>query len=139
MYKKDRVIARFILNAQIGSDAGKNKHLIADLSEHAAYEGYAGKDKYILDAIRMIRASKGESSFRFSVRDGGKVSPYLVYFETKVWSGKKLQVSFHSFNDALKPYAGVARGRHRGLHIRWDHGDSRESAVEIARFFGIID
>lgn len=131
--KKDRVIARYILNAQISSDGGKSIYEISNLSRHAFNEAYDGKDRYILGAIKMIRSSK-DSNFRFFVKPNSWTA-FIVYFETRI-HGEKFQVSFHSYDESLRPYClGKA---HHGFRTRWDHGSSRDTAVAIAEYYGIL-
>lgn len=135
MSGKDRQIARYILNAQIASDGGKHIYEIDYLSYHASDEAYDGKDKYILRAIKLIRSQK-RSKWRYSVTDGGYISPFLVYFETRS-DIRKLQISFHSFDYGLVPYQRKKESR-KGMRIRWDRDSSRDSAVEAAEYFGVI-
>jgi len=123
----DKEIAELILRAQNASDGGKG---IAELvskgkSVRDNKHGYAGKDTFIFLTINMI--VKGKTDFRFAVTDGEN-TPYLVYFETRI-SGKKFQVSFHSFDERLERFKG------KSFRIKWDHGSSRDSAVTIYRYY----
>ncbi len=123
----DKEIAELILRSQNASDGGKG--IIELVSKGKSVRdnrhGYAGKDQFIFLAISMI--VKGKSSFHFAVTDGG-FTPYLVYFETRI-SGKKFQVSFHSFDRRLERFKG------KSFRIKWDHGSSRDSAATIYRHY----
>ena len=126
----DCEIARAIFNAQVASDAGKGIFEFRHVPEPAVRGGYEAKDVYVRKAINLILASS-ESVFRFSVRGGG-FTPYLVYFEARLGDGRKYQVSFHSFDDYLGPFVRSRKGR----AARWDHGDSRDTATYLMRYFG---
>ena len=123
----DKEIAELILRAQNASDGGKGivELISKGKSVRDNYSAYAGKDKFIFLAISMI--VKGKSNFNFAVTDGG-ITPYLVYFQTRI-SGKKFQVSFHSFDERLERFQG------KSFRIKWDHGSSRDSAVTIYRHY----
>lgn len=121
-------IATLILRAQNASDGGKNIDCLVcggrTYRDNCA--GYGNKDVMVIEAIKLITANK--SYFKFAVTSGGSVSPYLVYFETRIM-GEKLQVSFHSFDRRLWKY------QERSFRIKWDHKDSRESALKIYWYY----
>ena len=123
----DKEIAELILRAQNASDGGKGIMELVSKGKSVRdnRRGYTGKDQFVFLAISMI--VKGKSSFRFAVTDG-EITPYLVYFETRI-SGKKFQVSFHSFDERLERFQG------KSFRIKWDHGSSRDSAVAIYRHY----
>lgn len=132
-FKRDRLIAEAILNAQIASDAGKSRHHFRHVPTKAVAERYEAKDEYVRKAIRLIVTGR-HSHFRFAVQDGGS-TPYLVYFEVEI-NGERCQVSFHSFDRSLEPYLR-SRKKGRGRVAVWDHGSSRVTAAYVASQYGV--
>lgn len=123
----DKKIAESIILAQVASDGGKN---IPDLQHifHKAYpvwlKGYEEKDKYILKAINLINMSR-YSKFRYFVTIGDIPNSILVYFNYKDERGRKLQVSFHTFNDKIKQWISK-RSKPRYVTV-WDEASSRQA------------
>ena len=118
-------IAELILRIQNASDGGKNMRFFE--SQKSATDnkaGYPQKDKLILEAIRLITSSKRNNDWKFAVTrsavNGNNC--FIVYFQTRI-NGEKVQISFHSFNRELARFIG------RSFRIKWDHANSRESAV----------
>lgn len=122
-------IASLILRAQNASDGGKNINVLSSVRrgyrDNAA--GYGQKDVLIMNALTTICSTK--SSFKFSVqKDSERVAYFLVYFETRI-DGRKYQVSFHSYDERLRRFT---KNSHR---MKWDRGNSRESAANIYRHY----
>ena len=122
-------IATLILRSQNASDGGK--HIDTLVTNRRSYRdniaGYCVKDKYIIETICLI--SGHNTDFKYSVqKDHDGVAYYLVYFEVRI-NGEKFQVSFHSYNHELLRFIN------RGFRMKWDHGDSRWSAMQIYRHY----
>ena len=127
----DRMIAEAIVLAQVASDGGKrigDIYNISTRSKKTWMDGYDSKDDEILRAIKMILSSK-ESAFRFYVSEGDLYNSIIVYFDWRV-DGVKRQVSFHSYFGELIKFAKKSR-----YATRWDKGSSRQTAIEIARYY----
>lgn len=129
----DKAIAEAIIMAQVASDAGKG---IDDLAlklidnarnRNAQRHGYNVKDLYILKALSHVNAAKN-SDVRYFVTRDEHINSYLVYFDIRL-NGRRMQVSFHSFNRKLKAYLGSKEPSH------WDHKSSRNSCLYMAEYF----
>lgn len=130
MASRDAKIAELVLRTQNASDGGKG---IDDLVNSARSvtdnkAAYVQKDRLLLATIELING--GKSNWRFAVADCGDFSRrcWIVYFQTRI-NGEKVQVSFHTFNGE------VERFRRNSFRIKWDHGDSRESAQLAYKFY----
>lgn len=125
---KDMLVAKAILDAQIASDGGKGITKTKHMNKYVWLKGYSLKDVNILKAINLIVSQKN-SRFRFKVVECEQFSSLLVYFETKI-SGKKYQVSFHSYGfDMFKKYLK----HNEAIHLSWDEKSSQKSAIFIAK------
>lgn len=125
---RDRLVAKAILDAQVASDGGKGIREIMHMNKNAWYRGYDVKDIYIEKALTLINSDRN-SAFRYRVVHNGE--NLLVYFTCRV-NGQKLQVSFHTYGfTKFKRYLK----RNNAYHMMWDHESSRDSAVEIWRYF----
>lgn len=125
---KDALIAKAILDAQIASDGGKGITKTKHMNKYVWSKGYSLKDVNILKAINLIVSQKN-SRFRFKVVECEQFSSLLVYFETKI-SGKKYQVSFHSYGfDMFNKYIK----HNEAVHLSWDEKSSQKSAIFIAK------
>lgn len=141
--KRDRMIAKAIIQAQAASDVGKN--ILPSYGFRAndhmyrspKYFGYDIKVDMILRAIKLIDSA--ETHFRYYVekcRDQNGYPSIIVYFQYK--HPKKrigtIQASFHSpLNKAgeLKKLVG------KGTNIRWDKqiGGSQKTCEILAETF----
>lgn len=121
----DARIATLILRAQNASDGGKHKHILIcnERSYRDNCAGYGNKDVLVYEALNLIVRNRKNCNFKFSVTYGG-VTPYLVYFETRI-NCEKFQVSFHSKDRRLRKFMS------NSFRMKWDALDSRESAVRI--------
>lgn len=131
----DRNVVKFIVLAQVGSDAGKGIYelnacpLATESEQKAAERGkYAIKDRWIYQALERV-AGKRNTEFHFYVTDG-EITPYLVYFDFKV-EGKRFQISFHSFDSRLQKFYESSRKS----RTRWDEKSSRESCERLVEYF----
>lgn len=123
--------ARYLILTQVASDGGKCIDDIIDIlpgSIGAYYRGYKAKDEYLSKFLSLVTKVGPASGFHFYVTDGD-ITPYLVF----VWfrlNGRKRQVSFHSYNDALLKYKTHDCRRYA---THWDklHG-SREACIDLA-------
>ena len=136
-YGLNEAVARYIIYAQISSDAGKNIYDLNDLlPDGKGYclckAKYDAKDWYIKDAVDTICKSKSHpTGFTFFVTDGGKISPYLIYFSFKL-HGKRYQISFHSFDRYLSRFMSQ-----KNIYIRWDktHNSQRYAKMLYQELF----
>ena len=125
-------IAELILRTQNASDGGKNIFVMD--SKKAIRDncgGYATKDKLLLLAIEMIARNKGKCKWKYAVVEANDQNGYnsiIVYFQTQI-EGEKVQISFHSFNFDLRRFAT------NSFRIKWDRGDSRDSAIYAYKHF----
>ena len=98
----DERIARYIIKAQISSDAGKyirndtgSRYRIARSPEKF---GYDMKTWYIYQALKLIRSNK-QSMFNYYVTDytpdQNGHSSIITYFDFNI-DGKRYQISFHT-------------------------------------------
>lgn len=125
---RNRLVAKAILDAQVASDGGKGISEIMHMNKNAWYRGYDVKDIYIEKALTLI-ASDRNNAFRYRVVNTGE--NLLVYFTCRV-NGQKLQVSFHTYGfTKFKRYLK----KNNAYHMVWDHESSRDSAMEIWRYF----
>ena len=128
MTKKDRMIARAIIHAQVASDGGKGINDIRNITRrsYVVYQaGYALKDEYVLRAIQGINRSKN-SMFRYYVTVSDIPDALLVYFEFKVL-GTKYQISFHCFDERLDSF--LPKSSKKSHRTKWDEciGGSRDA------------
>lgn len=118
----DKYIGRYIVKAQIASDAGKGIDEISTTyksTEKGPLEmGYDVKPILIANAIKLIRSTK-KSCFNYYVvkaADQNGFSSILVYFDWRnPVDGKRYQVSFHNpwnKSDILFPYIDTGRKTH---------------------------
>lgn len=127
--KIDKKIAESIILAQVASDGGKN---IPDIQNifHNSYPiwvaGYKVKDKYILKAINLINMSNF-SKFRYYVIRGDIRFSTLVYFNYNDEQSRKLQVSFHTFNEKIEKWIS-SRAKPKYV-TKWDENSSREACM----------
>lgn len=127
MTKKDKYIARCIINAQNCSDAGKyiapvllNRHD----QQKAKHSKYIGKTRYILNALDVLSKTKG-SMFTFYVRTTRDQNGYpsvLTYFEFKIGE-ERHQVSFHTPIGSLTWDDGEHFNKYigKGRRTHWNH------------------
>lgn len=123
--------ARYLILTQVASDGGKCIDDIINIlpgSIGAYHRGYKAKDEYLSKFLSLVTKVGPASGFHFYVTDGD-ITPHLVF----VWfrlNGRKRQVSFHSYDDALLKYKTHDRRRYA---THWDklHG-SREACIDLA-------
>lgn len=149
----NRKIAKSLVLAQISSDAGKYKRneeifeayapkkVMTDSwgnrceyfgnaeTEKSTRKGYKAKDDYIRNALRLISGYPEKSIFRFYVcEDTQQIAKYIVYFDVKI-DGKRMQISFHSFDVGLRKYLNGSKAS----KVRWDRRSSAETAIAISK------
>ena len=120
MVELNRKVCKLLVQAQCASDAGKRIYELR--AAHRTRLSYAGKDVYILSAIKTILKKK-ETGFSFYVTDGGEISPFLVYFDFYDEFYQIRQISFHSFDENLEKYISPMKHQRE-----WDMGCSRDTA-----------
>lgn len=125
-------ICKYLVLAQISSDAGKGIYDIADIipiGNVYAKKEYRAKDALILKAIKLI-SSSNKTGFHFSVKHCYEYSSnaFLVYFNFKL-NGKRMQISFHSFSNRLERWISK-----QSQSTRWDKKSSRNSAIALAEY-----
>lgn len=132
-------IAKKIALAQRASDIGKYfklseeercaSDMLGDLlgesvDARAINFGYRLKDEAIFDAIQGI-GHNPECGFHFRVTiDDEKKAKFIVYFDFRL-NGKKVQVSFHSFDVRLCRYVEKQKGGH------WNRKSARNTCIEL--------
>lgn len=135
-------IIKNIILAQIASDAGKgiyNKEffspsLIKKEVKTAWRLGYAVKDKYILNAIKIISTTPrcGINFWCVKAPDQNDYDSIITYFDIKT-NEKRYQVSFHS------PYnrTHIKALQKKGRPTRWTYQvkGSREACLELFNLF----
>jgi len=124
--------ARYLILTQVASDGGKYIDDIIDIlpgSIGAYHRGYKAKDEYLFKFLSLVTKVGPASGFHFYVTDGG-ITPHLVYIWFRL-NGRKRQVSFHSYDNALLKYKAYHHGRYK---TRWDrlHDGSREACIDLA-------
>lgn len=124
--------ARYLILTQVASDGGKYIDDIIDIlpgSIGAYHRGYKAKDEYLSKFLSLVTKVGPASGFHFYVTDGG-ITPHLVYIWFRL-NGRKRQVSFHSYDNALLKYKAYHHGRYK---TRWDriHDGSREACIDLA-------
>lgn len=125
----NKQIALNIVKTQIASDCAKG---ICELhTKYAVTKNYRGKDEYIIYAIKKI-ISKKNTGFSFYVTKDNEIYSYLVYFNF-TYEGKNYQVSFHSYNEELKPYV---KNNHKHC-IKWDKKSSRDNCKMLIDVFNL--
>ena len=124
--------ARYLILTQVASDGGKYIDDIIDILPGpigAYHRGYKAKDEYLSKFLSLVTKVGPASGFHFYVTDGG-ITPHLVYIWFRL-NGRKRQVSFHSYDNALLKYKAYHHGRYK---TRWDrlHDGSREACIDLA-------
>ena len=129
MRNVNKEIAELLLRCQNASDGGKCIRMLCSSKKSVTdnSHGYRAKDTFIMLMLGMIADKNSESDFRFAVTPGD-CTPYLVYIQTRI-DGKKYQVSFHSLDRRLE------RFMRKSFRIKWDHGNSRDSAITIYKHY----
>ena len=130
-------IARHIVLSQIASDGGKKIfELKINNSSSVARRGYEVKDQHILNAIKLINNSRGQSGFYYYLENRGDQNgnpSKIIYFSFKI-EGKRYQISFHSFaGGEIKEMAA----RQKGLRSHWDHKDSRVNCQLLINYYNL--
>ena len=135
----NRSIAKAIVMAEAGSDAGKG-YTPDYTSAHSPMRraekgGYDLKGEYILRAIRMISNAK-RSSFSYYVVLEDEIEYFiLVYFETVIRK-ETLQVSFHvPIWD--KYYREISKFVGKGKPTDWNEiiGGSVDACYKLAKHY----
>jgi len=105
--QKFKIFAKYLLLAQVASDAGKGYiSSKANNVKKALEENYNLKDKYIAQAISVAR---GLGNVKVSLGIDKRLGMDVVYFDIKGYG----QVSFHSYRDwsyTGLPYNGKWNG-----------------------------
>ena len=136
----NKMIAKAIIKAQVASDAGKGDFWAVKagwrVRRHPVDAKYTCKPKYILDALRMIRASKN-TIFSYYVEyceDQNGFDSYLVYFEWKL-DGWRFQCSFHTPYDLAPKELRDLDGS--GRKTRWNRlvGGSQKACQALVDYF----
>jgi hypothetical protein len=127
-YGLNEAVARYIVYAQMASDAGKHTYCLQDMFTNKAMayslceDRYWDKDQYIRRAIDIIIRSKSHpTGFTFYVTKS-EITSYLVYFTFKL-HGKRYQISYHSYD----PWLGRFKDSNPKIKIRWDRESSRDN------------
>lgn len=132
-------IAKQIAIAQRASDLGKYYKLTEDQIAESEKLGqllgktndaratkleYRLKDDVIYDAIMGIGHNPG-CGFHFRVtEDSEKLAKFIVYFDFRL-NGRKVQVSFHSFDKRLKRFVEKQISGH------WNRKSARQTCIEL--------
>ena len=142
-FNPGRDIARYIINAQVASDAGKGEYLGYG-NDHrfrsGKHFGYGVKTANILNAIHLIRTCN-QNMFRYYVTgntpDQNGYDSVIVYFDCKV-DGQRLQVSFHTPWNQVEGTL-LERLIGSGRKTRWNKqiGGSQEACFILAEHFGL--
>ena len=106
-------IAKLLIRAQNGSNGGKGISAYTTDSQCVAdnARGYNLKVSCIKEAIKLIN-EHADCKFEYHVvKDIRHIAKYVVYFETYL-EGKKVQTSFHSYED-LSAYCEERHARNR--------------------------
>ena len=136
----NKIIAIKLCQAQISSDAGKGLYRL-DLSENknserfAVYHGYAAKERYIEDALKLISKNKTDYNFWVEVGpDQNGYNSYVVYFEFKL-GGERYQISFH--NPIRMRNQCIKRFVNKGRKTRWNKstGSSVMSCQRLIEYY----
>ncbi len=130
--------AKAIILAQVASDGGKGIVELIDAlpkslsvsADKAWNAGYAFKDE-LLERACIIVARHHEKDIRFFVtKDEEKIAKFIVYFDVHI-GGTRWQASFHSFSNRWEKWT-KSTAPSKG---HWDHKSSRETCLELAKFF----
>ena len=143
MKRLNNQIGRYIVCAQIASDAGKGIRTLPEGQKISTQEaeamanGYYAKDAFITKALKLILRRPG-SGFNFWVEKiDDDFTPFIVYFSFKI-DGVRFQVSFHTtmWNDILsQDWYWSDRYNYRRYHMqKWDGCSSREAALELREY-----
>lgn len=127
--KIDKKIAESVILAQVASDGGKNIpdiQTILPTAYQAWKEGYPAKDRYIIKAINLINMSH-HSKFRYYVVPGDIKESILVYFDYRDLKGRKLQISFHTFNPKIEKW--ISKRKYPRYTTEWTEESSREACL----------
>lgn len=98
MTNAEKRIARYLILAQIASDAGKGIHRLHIEGDEKAHKfGYTLKERYILKAIEIVRKipNRFYSFFIEERPDQNGYASIIVLFSWKI-HGKRSQCSFHT-------------------------------------------
>lgn len=140
--KLNKQIAFNLCQAQRSSDLGKEKKgklNRAPIFAHAnslqgktRFQGYNPKDGFILKAVNLCCFGQSDFNYYIEARpDQNGNDSFVILFDTKV-SGKRVQISFHSFNKRLwKDRVGEGRPTH------WDGkiGGSEKACVKLINYY----
>ncbi len=127
----DTYIAKCIIGAQVGSDAGKGIYQISEADPWAADNGYDAKDYYIRKAIKAVIRNKESGVYFYVTPDYEGVAEYIVYFNYKI-DGVRKQISFHSFDKRLERYV---TSKSKKCKTSWTYKrDSRDNCVELYNY-----
>ena len=121
MKERFKTFAKYLLLAQVASDAGKGDYSSKAVNASTALEeNYKVKDAYIAQAIE---AAKGLGNVRVSLGSDPYLGMSIVYFDIKGYG----QVSFHSFRD-WENYKNLPEGEWNGIR-----GGSLRTCRKLAR------
>lgn len=139
----EKSIARYLILAQIASDAGKGIHRLHIEGDEKAHEmGYTLKEGYILKAIEIIRKIPN-NFFRFYIEERPDQNGYASIIALFSWKihGKRFQCSFHNpygrASKALKSIIGSGRAEHwtgKGRQSSNNYLDSADCLNRLKQF-----
>lgn len=135
-------IAFNICQAQRSSDLGKWERCklgrnpvfahANSLQGKTRFQGYYPKDGFIFEAIKLCRFGHSDFNYYIEARpDQNGNDSFVILFDTKI-EGKRMQISFHSFNKRLwKEKVGEGRPTH------WDGkiGGSEKACVKLINYY----
>lgn len=137
-YNLEKIIAKFIVLAQISSDAGKGIHL---LKTHASKEmrlGYSTKENFIANAIKLINSNPkcGWKYWCTKTPDQNGYPSILVYFEHCSIKG---QCSFHTPLNRSNFLFDFCKKRSKGCPIEWDKniGGSQYFCYKLIKLYNL--
>lgn len=141
LFKK---VCKQICYAQLASDAAKgirelelkNEDKLFEITYRDRHTCYDKKDNFILNAVTLLDNNRpfGINYYLIDDYDQNGYNCNIIYFDIKLDTGERIQISFHSFNEYLAKR--LNKKTEKGRKTNWDHGSSRKNCEWLINHFG---